>query len=76
MYLQARLLSSGIAIEPADARAIAQLASVAQGIVRTSVELEQVKVTQNDRKREETIRYLLSKIPAKDEVDAGKPGGT
>jgi hypothetical protein len=71
MYLQARLLNSGIALEAQDARAIAQLANVAQGIVQTSVKLEQIKAEQTSakEKREETIRYLLTQIP-------GKPGGT
>jgi hypothetical protein len=68
MYLQARLLNSGIALEAQDAKAIALLASVAQGIVQTSVKLEQIRVEKRER-NEETIRYLLSKIP-------GKPGGT
>jgi hypothetical protein len=69
MYLQARLLNSGIALDPQDARAIAQLASVAQGIVQTSVKLEQIKAEKKAERetREETIRYLLSQIPGKSE---------
>ena len=48
MYLQARLLNSGIELQPSDAKAISQLASVAQGIVQTSVKLEQIKVERQD----------------------------
>jgi hypothetical protein len=47
---------------PQDAKAIAQLASVAQGIVQTSVKLEQIRAEKKGQ-NEETIRYLLSKIP-------------
>jgi hypothetical protein len=42
MYLQAHLLNLCVKLAPEDAKAIAQLASVAQGIVQTSVKLEQI----------------------------------
>ena len=62
MYLQARLLNSGIELEPADAKAIAQLASVAQGIVQTSVQLEQIKVERQDKSDE--LRDILERLKA------------
>jgi hypothetical protein len=49
MYLQAHLLSLGLKLAPEDAKGIAQLASVAQGIVSTSVKLEQIKA-ESERK--------------------------
>jgi hypothetical protein len=59
MYLQARLLNSGIVLDPQDAKAIAQLASVAQGIVQTSVKLEQIKAERKDRNEGLLSRKLV-----------------
>jgi hypothetical protein len=68
MYLQARLLNSGIALEAQDARTIAQLASVAQGIVQTSVKLEQIRVERRQG-GEEVRRWLCSKISGETDDD-------
>src|SRR5262249_42269436 len=69
MYLQARLLSSGLALEPQDTKPIAQLASVAQGIVRTSVELEQIRVDRNALNRGEA----QGEGPLSHQQDIGAP---
>jgi hypothetical protein len=43
MYLQAHLLNLSVKLAPEDAKAIAQLASVAQAVVGNSIKLEQIK---------------------------------
>ena len=62
MYLQAHLLNLSIKLTPEDAKAIAQLASVAQGIVQTSVQLEQIKVERQDKSDE--LRDILERLKA------------
>jgi hypothetical protein len=62
MYLQAHLLNLSVKLAPADAKGIAQLASVAQGIVRTSAELAQIKVEREDNK--EKTAEIIARIKA------------
>jgi len=64
MFLQVRLLDIAAHLDPQSAREIAQLAAVAQGIVRTSVELEQLRVDRNalNEKREEKIRFRMKVV--------------
>jgi hypothetical protein len=63
MYLQTHLLSLSLRLAPADAKAIAQLASVAQGIVSTSVKLEQIKAERQDNgERSERIADIIRQI--------------
>jgi hypothetical protein len=70
MYLQTHLLSLSLRLGPADAKAIAQLASVAQGIVSTSVKLEQIKSERQDNgERSERIAEIVRRIREKVEAD-------
>jgi hypothetical protein len=43
---------------------IAQLASVAQGIVSTSVKLEQIKVERQDKREKADVQAVVEKIRA------------
>jgi hypothetical protein len=62
-YLQAHLLTLGLRLGPEDAKAIAQLASVAQGIVSTSVKLEQIKAERQDNgERSKRIADVVRRI--------------
>jgi uncharacterized protein YajQ (UPF0234 family) len=60
MNLQAHLLNLSIKLAPEDAKAIAQLASVAQGIVQTSVKLEAIKVERQDK--DDNLRDILERL--------------
>jgi hypothetical protein len=48
----------------ANRRPIAQLASVAQGIVSTSVKLEQIKVERQDKREKADVQAVVEKIRA------------
>jgi hypothetical protein len=73
MYLQTHLLSLSLRLAPADAKAIAQLASVAQGIVQTSVKLEQIKAERQDNgERSERIADIIRRIRASHEEQLSK----
>jgi hypothetical protein len=62
-YLQAHLLTMGLRLGPADAKAIAQLASVAQAVVGNSIKLEQIKAEREDNgERSEKIADIIRRI--------------
>jgi predicted transcriptional regulator len=77
MYLQTHLLSLSLRLAPEDAKAIAQLAGVAQGIVNTSVKLEQLKAERQDNgerseKIADIVRRIRETVEAKEEVKAAE----
>jgi hypothetical protein len=62
MYLQAHLLNLSVKLAPEDAKAIAQLASVAQAVVGNSIKLEQIKVEREDN--QEKVAAIIERVKA------------